>query len=235
MRENSLGWDEIMDSVEALQELEAVFRIEIADKEAESMETVGDLFDVILAKQPPGERGKCAGAVAFYRLRRAVGERTLTPASPIEFLNRRGAKRALAQLKDRTGLRLPSPRLARLGQFGCAAAVAGSLALVVCLVALSAGHASMMLVGAALLAVAWGVLATRLDRGLLPRGCETLGGLAKVAAAASYGVLVAQGVRAREAEMWEILTECLAERADMSAAEINRDTTFYAGQKCKAA
>lgn len=234
MRENSLGWDDGMDSVEALQELEALFRIKIEDAEAKTMETVGDMFDIIIAKRPPNQSEKCGCAMAFYRLRHAIGDRSLTPLSPIGFVNERGAKKVFLEWQDKTGLRLPPSRRSRLGKFGCATAVAGSLALAAFVVAFFGGHGSTGLV-AAFSAVTLGIVATRLDKGLLPRECETLGGLAKATAARSYGALEDFGARARAPEMWDILTECLAERATVSAADINRDTTFYTGQKRKAA
>jgi hypothetical protein len=235
MRENSLGWDDGMDSVEALQELEALFRIKIEDAEAGAMETVGDMFDVIIAKRPPNQSEKCGCAMAFYRLRRAIGDRKLIPASPIGFLNLYGVKRAFAELHERTGLRLPSPHLARQGRFGCAVAVVAGVTLFVLLVGLLCGHASSWWMLGGLLAMTAGIGATRMDKGVLPSDCETLGDLAKATAAKSYGQLADLGARACKSEMWEILTECFAESSIVPAAEINRDTTFYAGQKRKAA
>jgi hypothetical protein len=234
MRENTIGWDDGMDSVEALQELEAIFQIKIESEEAEAMETVGEMFDVIIAKRPPNQSETCGCAMAFYRLRGAIGDHKLIPASPIEFLNLYGAKRAFAELHERTGLRLPSPHLAQLGRLGCAVAVVACVTLFVLLVGLLCGHASSWWMLGGLLVMIAGIVATRMDKGILPPDCETLGDLAKVTAAKSYGQLVDLGARARKSEMWEILTECLADLSTVSAADINRDTTFYAGQKRKA-
>lgn len=228
MRENTLGWDDAMDSVEALRALEAIFEIEIDDDEAAAIQTVGDLFDVILEKRAPGPSGKCASAMAFYRLRQALGVARLAPTRDITFLNQRGAKAALKDLHATTGLAVPPARYAWLGTIGCAAACVGGLALALAFFVALDGHHCVWLLGAALTMTA-GIAATRFDKGLVPRGCETLGGLARATASASYGELVCHGARARESEMWDILTATLAARANV--AEINRHTTFYQGQE----
>jgi len=233
MRENSLGWDDVIDSVEALQELETVFQIEIENDEAEAIQTVGDLFDVILEKLPPGHTGKCASAMAFFRLRRALGQPQFAPPNDLTFLNQQGAKAILAALREKTGLNVPSCRYARLGSIGCAVACVGGLVFAVALIAFLGKHGMLGLtvVVAAAMTMILGTIATRLDKGLLPSDCRTLGELAKQTATASYGCLVRLGARARESEMWDIVTAMLAAHANVLPTEINRDTTFYEGQK----
>lgn len=237
MRENSLGFDDGLDSVELLQDIEADFNIKFEDDEAIAMETVGDLFDAILAKVPPTATGKCASAMAFYRLRQVLGDANLKPSSDLTYLNAPGAKAALADLQAKTGLNLPGVRYARLGNIGCTTAMVGGLASAVTLFVIFESHSpvALTILVAGAMAMIAGTAAVKHDKGLLPETCETLGGIARQTAVMSYGLLVRRGARARQAEMWDILATILHAYSNVPAAEINRDTTFYKGQKRKTA
>jgi hypothetical protein len=233
MRDNSLNWTDCLDSIEALEEIETVFQVGI--DEPEEIETVGDLFDALLAKLPPANSGKCASAMAYYRLRQAIpnGDDCFAPSSDLTFLNTPGAKQALNELREKTGLNVPSARYALLGRIGCGAAIISGLAFAVTFLGFLGTHGAPALacLGLAALVIAVGIFLTRLDKGLLPKSCKTLGGLARETAAASYGKLVMLGAGAREKEMWGIFTRLLAERANVPAEDIDYDTTFYKGQK----
>lgn len=242
MSENTIGWTDGMDGVEYVQELEAIFQVSFADDETKDVITVGDLYDRLLEKMPLGDPNKkCATAMAFYCLRRAFvrfehAER-LTPSSDITRLNALGAKQALKLLREDCGLSVPASRFTRLGDIGCAAAIIGGLVPLGGFFAYIGYHsASALVVTAIALAVlAGGALATSIDRGLLPDDCETLGGLVRKTAAASYGQLVKLGARARGEEIWDIMIGTLAERSCVAKDRIDRDTTFYSASARKAA
>ena len=171
MRENSLCWSDGLDGIEALEELEVVFQIAFDDEESAAMQTVGDLFDVLLEKRPPASHGKCASAMAFYRLRQALGGGRPAPSSDLTFLNTPGAKAILKDLQEKSGLNLPASRYARLGTIGCTVAWVGGLALVGALIAMLCHYAvaGLMILAGAVAAMVTGIVATRLDKGLLPR------------------------------------------------------------------
>jgi hypothetical protein len=88
---NTLGLDDDMEPAEVVDELARVFDVAISNEEAESILTVGDFYDLLLRKLVPGEGdGKCATAMAFYRIRRALRSlgygQDLTPATDLRFL-----------------------------------------------------------------------------------------------------------------------------------------------------
>jgi acyl carrier protein len=83
-----------LDLVELVIEIESAFGIEIPDEDASNIQTVGQLYDYILAKLPSPESPRCSSprclsAVAFYSLRRAltdqlgVARRNVRPSTPI--------------------------------------------------------------------------------------------------------------------------------------------------------
>jgi hypothetical protein len=233
MSENTIGWTDGMDGVEYVQELETVFQVSFADDDTKDVVTVGDLYDRLLEKMPLGDPNtKCATAMAFYCLRRAFTrfEHTerLAPSTDITRLNVLGAKWALKLLRESCGLSVPASRFTRLGNTGCAAAIIGGLVTFGGFFAYVSHHNAVTLVVMAigLAALAAGLFATSIDKGLLPDDCETLGGLARKTAAASYGQLVKFGARAREEEIWDIVTDILVERSCIAKDKINRDTTF---------
>jgi hypothetical protein len=81
---NSLGLDDDLDGVEIVKLVELAFDIRIANEDAEAITNVGELYDLLLNKIPRDETNrKCAGAMAFYRLRRALVDlRTANKLAP---------------------------------------------------------------------------------------------------------------------------------------------------------
>jgi hypothetical protein len=77
---------------EAAAAVEHLFHIEISDDEVEQIITVDDLYTLLLQKFPPNEDNqKCASAMAFYRLRRALSDKRprkeLSPSFELMSLN----------------------------------------------------------------------------------------------------------------------------------------------------
>jgi hypothetical protein len=192
---------------------------------------VGEFYDLLLTKISPNDAdGKCASAMAFYRIRSALrrpgqgdhlGDR-LTPASDIRVLERGGTKANIRKLEASCGLDLPYPVITRAG---CIAA----LGVFVAIMAASfffpvLGSASGALGFIAALIAAFGIL-IGVDPGMLPANCRTLGDLSIRAAAMNYGRLVKMGARHRDGDIWETLTEVLS-CCELPKAEITRETVF---------
>jgi hypothetical protein len=231
---NSLGLDDDLDGVELVQNLEKAFEIQIADSEAESILTVGQLYDLLLQKIPANESNrKCASAMAFYRLKRALkglGYEAPSPSTGLSFLEGRGAKISFKKLEHETGLRLPRPELSYGGFFGCLAVV-----IIFCVVL---GFSAFLhrryfsgingfTVVVVFIVVGWGIL--YFDPGKLPKSCSTLGGLARKVAALNYGRFIKTGANHRDSEIWNNLLELLSEYA-LPKSEIGRDTYFLQSQ-----
>lgn len=248
---NTLGLDDDLDSVEVVQVVESAFNNKIANEEAEAIVTVGEMFDLLREKIAGNATArKCASAMAFYRLRRALAARHagtgLTPASDLSWLRDTYTKKFVRALEQEAGLKLPRPGYSWIGRTGAAIALLGTFgALAAVFLALTtlffrhwngnaiAGSASVLLFGGLILG---GALAY-LDSGRLPEQCATLGDLAKKTANLSYGLLVKQGADASESRIWQVLTEVLSDFTSVPAGAITRDTYFLASalKKAKAA
>ena len=61
-----------LDLVEFIMEVEPVFGIAIPDEDASRLDSVGQLYDYILAHLPHRETQACLSAATFYRFRRAL-------------------------------------------------------------------------------------------------------------------------------------------------------------------
>ncbi|HSM94959.1 MAG TPA: hypothetical protein VLT91_02870 [Rhizomicrobium sp.] len=121
---NTLGLDDDLDSVELVQDIEKAFDIQITDAEAERTLVVGDLYDLLLSKIPTNDTNKkCASAMIFYRLRRAIRnlgiESELKPATDMHFLETGGTRSCFKKIEAETGLQLPTPQLMWIGNTGC--------------------------------------------------------------------------------------------------------------------
>lgn len=104
-----------LDTVELVMEIETAFDVRFSDTEAQSCRTVGDVFDLILAKSPGLRRNTgCLSGIAFYRLRRSC--LPLLDAQRAEFRPRTALLRLIrqddlpgvwSQLERLLGYRLP--------------------------------------------------------------------------------------------------------------------------------
>ncbi len=104
-----------LDYVDIIIQIEEKFNIEISDKEAITVKTVGDLHTLVLRKISSYNPDACPTSIAFYQFRRTLCEthgyarETITPSSRLNDLfpavNR---KTIWANLKSELSLRLPT-------------------------------------------------------------------------------------------------------------------------------
>jgi hypothetical protein len=230
----SLGLDDDLDPVDAAKAIEVAFDIHIEHAEASCIRTVGEAFELLRSKidQANGV-GKCATAMAYFRLRRALRDNEgivlSTPAddlSPLTVIYTKGFKR---KLEEATGLNLPWPEagwMTRIGAnvvlfAGVGAKVAGWL-----LPGLLGRFDDWILGGCLAVAVAL----VQIDPRQLPRSCRTLGDLARSTARLSYGKLIRQGASASDASVWRVLTEVLSILSGVPASDIDAGTYFLESQ-----
>jgi hypothetical protein len=232
---NSLGFAD-MDDVDALELVEQAFDIKIAATEAATLANVGDLYDLLLTKIPDDEANqKCASAMVFYRLRRALPAvyaiEKIGPSYDLLALNDISAKRLLRVLAKKSGLTLPYPSPGWVGWLAWCFAM-------VCFwpVALTAYVIFLVSLPKALigwLAAAWAcafvvmIALAILDSGRLPSGCHSLGGLAKKTARLNFGKLRELGARQSDLDIWDALVATLSSFNDFPVEKIRRDTFFF--------
>lgn len=223
---NTLGLDDDLDGVELVRDLERIFDVEISNNEAESIFTVGELYDLLVTKIPANEVDrKCATAMAFFRLRGALRrlgcEQTLAPAFEMHSLRLGRMKSILKRLERDLELRLPSTKPTRIGY------AASLFCFLVGLVGALSFHPSVPPILVGLFAARAVII--YVDPGQLPKNCRTLGDLAQKTAALNYGRLIKMGARHGRDDIWENLVEALS-RYELPKAEITRETYLLQSQ-----
>jgi hypothetical protein len=231
---NTLGLDDDLDGVEIVDELGRVFDVTLSVEEAEAIMTVGDLYDLLLRKLSPGDgEGKCTTAMAFYRIRRALGSvgygDDLRPASDLTFLEQGGIEPNWSKIAAQADLHLPAtastPTVGRIGL----ACIFLMPIMTFCFERTVSSAATGLALGVLMAFVVFGC-----DPGRLPANCRTLGELSRRAAIVNYGRLAGMGARHRASDTWENLLEMLS-RWKLPKSEIGRDTYFLESQLRKRA
>ena len=104
-----------LDYVELLLAVEDSFQIHIADEEADTLSTVGDLYKLVIAKLQGQDSKRCPTSAAFYRTRRgivetlAIDRRKIKPSTPLEtILPLSGRRKAWQDIQAATKLKLPN-------------------------------------------------------------------------------------------------------------------------------
>jgi hypothetical protein len=221
-----LGLSGDLDDVELVQDVEQAFRVRLPDDELSRCHTVGDLFELVAARLPSrANADRCATAMCFYRLRRAVlalaPDVQLHPSTPIEVLQGIPVKSLYRSIEGVGGLRPPLPYISVWGGFSLLLAVAAPIGLLLC--------------GApwwaAVLAVPVAITAYRFSPVRLPPQVKIVRDLVECVAARSVATLADQGARLRPAEAWKALQTVCADHAATPAGEIGSSTLLYASRK----
>lgn len=223
---NTLDLDEELGDVELIESLEATFDLTFARDEFLHAYTVGEMFDHLLTRiDTAGAGEKCASAMAFYRLRRALSaiapDTAMTPRTELTGLAGLTVKKLFIRLGQATGLKTPSPVLTPLGTIGLIAIFGAFLA--ACVLAAAAPRWIPATIAAGLL----GWIVMKIDGGQLGRDYVTLGGLAKTMATLNYGRLIKDGARGDVSTLWQVFLDVVTEHSPLPRREIARDTRFF--------
>jgi hypothetical protein len=103
-----------LDIVELILAVEDAFQIHIADEEASTASTVGDLYNLVVAKVQVQDSKRCLTSAAFYRTRRsivdtlAIDRCKIKPSTPLEvILPRDGRRETWRGIQTAMKLKLP--------------------------------------------------------------------------------------------------------------------------------
>jgi hypothetical protein len=204
--------------------LETSFSIRFTDAEVSAWRTVGDIYGILRSRVPSsGKRaGRCATAMTFHRLRRALSDlsidATLRPDTPMKGVAAFTTKALFNQIRARSGLRLPRPRVALWGTLGAWFILAS----VIGLITTAVFGPQLWLVP--VFAAALGIVLVRLDPGEVPPDCQTLGDLSSKVAGLNFGKLSQEGAEPRDKDLWNALVEVLSEDTLLPKSEIRRET-----------
>jgi hypothetical protein len=179
-------------------------------------------------QRPDAIGAGCASAMAFYRLRRALARDgsnpCLAPTTALEEIPSPSPKATFRRILEAyPDIRLPRLSLSAAGLCGLALLVS-AFALIVVLAASPRWSAFPAL------ATALGVLLMRYDRGRFPRGCRTLGDLARKVAGLNIVALTAAGACYREVDVWRAFVEVLTEHSSLPKSEIQEHTLILQSQ-----
>jgi hypothetical protein len=229
---NTLNWSGDGEDWDAIRSLEAIFEISFSNRELEALTDVGSLHDLVQEKLfRANDQGKCASAMAFYRLRQALAAHRpdvrITPGTALNVFRTPYTKRFFSRLEWQTGLKLGGPAHTWIGWWGDAFVLL-PLMLVLPLLAirLFVSFSSYIWLGPILM-LPVGLVLLWLDPGRLT---GTVGDLARKAARTNYGRLMKQGAKGRDTEVWELLVETLTMESRLKPGEVTRETVFFASQ-----
>ncbi|MFH1797419.1 MAG: hypothetical protein ABIK36_08915 [Pseudomonadota bacterium] len=216
---STLGLGGDGDELDVLEAVEKSFDIKILDHEAEFAETVGQLFDIVMAKASvdPDAR-RCATAMVFYRLRCAIGDPTMSPHSKLDEIVSHTPRQLYRRLAQETGLAMPSGSTGRLGSVCLYAMI---FLVPAALVTIVAGWTYWPVV--TLLAVSAAVLFwldARRWHG------ESLGEVSRKVAHLNFARLANLGARSAPIDAWAAYAGLLSDITGVDAGRIARETRF---------
>ena len=223
-----------LDSVELVIEVEKTFGFSIPDDDVAALDTVGKLYDYILAHRFEGTEQGCLTSVAFYKLRRALmsvfgmARSDVRPSLEVAAIIPARRRRLWRDLQEAMGLRLPSlvrPLWVTIlaTTVGCALVVAAAVRVT----------AWVGVAGAVLLALFFMcVLTYVLDKGTEPLAVEfhpafaDVGGLTKSILRRNYGAISDACQRTSADEVWDTLRALIVEQLGVRLDDVTKEASF---------
>jgi hypothetical protein len=223
------------ESEEYIHTLSDMFGVDLDDGAFERWPTAGDMLAEIEARAAPSEtNGPPPGMKAFYLLRRAIGDRSIAPSTPLATM--KGTWRAttfLVRLNRRALLNMPGAGIGVLGE----AALSVSLQTFVTLALLwsvlpneivSCGGSQALIVAPILLGgIGLAVLFGYLDGFRFRADLRTFGDLAHAVAQINLATLWQQGAARRRSDIWPALRAWLASVSNVPEQEIERASPLH--------
>lgn len=182
--------------------------------------TLGDVHRTLVAAFAEQRGGKCATAMAFFRLRRALGRRRgLAPSLDLETLAPRRASGFLKALGRQTGLTMPEAHGDTVQNIGAILMIGSVLAGAGLLTSEPSDYLWIVLAVFAL----GGAIAS-LGGSKFYESTRTLGRLAGRVAALNFGRLVKQGAHAGPDQLWAALVEIAGLYTDIPRDQLRPET-----------
>jgi acyl carrier protein len=223
-----------LDAVELVMEVEETFGFSMPDGDIVTLDTVGKLYDYIVAHRFDGRQQGCLASVAFYKVRRALmsvcgmarGDIRLSVDLAAIIPTRR--RQQWSALQKAMELRLPE--LVR-PVWATATATAVS-----CALAISAAVFLIARVGIS--GAAWGTLCTwciilyvsyqgtKPLAVVFPSECATVGSLTKSILGRNYGAIFDECQRTNAEEAWNTLRSLIVEQLGVRPDDVTKEASF---------
>lgn len=222
---NCLGLGGDGDETQLLKDVEQAFGVTITDAEAESCETIGQVYDLVSQKLQAGDAPNlgCPTAIAFFRLRRELrrlgNTRRITPQTKLaDLLPARRFKSAYGDLVRRVGFNPPPVELRP---------ASGAILMLVLIfgasLSLWLGSWAPFLSGVLLAIILAALLPTT-----VPKDMACLGEFARHCAAWNFGTIARMSGGVRANDLANALALVVRESCGTGfKGEINRDTRLY--------
>jgi hypothetical protein len=211
------------DEIELIELFQEAFGVEFPVEALADCRTVGDLHALLTTLHPPAlEQGRCASAMAFYRLRRALIAEGCTvklrPSTRLDELTGFSPWGLWRRVAARLDLTPPTPRPDWAGRIGRSLI---GLSLVFSLVGLFLGVPPVLL-----LFLIPGILLVLANRGDF--GDTTLGDWAEETANRNRIALMREGADRREASVWIAAVHFICFVTGASTDRVRRETRLIA-------
>lgn len=221
-----------LDGLELILRVEDAFGINIPNEEASRIVTIGDMYQSILPKLRGNYSAQCLTARAFYRLRQAlIGEGVATrsavrPQTPLDqAVPPRTRRRLWPVLTRRLELKLPALRRPSWLTLGILVAVGLWMALGLPAVERWAALPSLWVYGIGVAALCLAFMATR-PFATTPRGCTTVGDLARTMARDNFAAISRDLATVNEKEVWESLVGIISDDLGVRQTDLKAETRF---------
>jgi hypothetical protein len=222
-----------LDLMELVLAVEDAFGFSIPDEDVAKLDTMGKLYEDILAHRFQSENQGCLTSIVFYRLRRAmmavldVPRKNVRVATRLSVIIPRHRRRAWHAIQKAARLRLPP---LRRPDWVNAVLVTAVLVLAI---------ATPLLLGRTLLngAIVVGILAAvgggyLLSWLTIPLAfafqpfCHTVGELTLASLARNFQALHQEAGASNAAEVWDMLCRCVAKEFGIEAGGLTKETNF---------
>jgi acyl carrier protein len=223
-----------LDLVELVMEVEDAFAFSIPDEDAAGLNTVGKLYDYVLARRFRGKPDACLTSMTFYRIRRTllsvlqIPRATVRPTTELAAIIPKRRRRTWRAIQRASGLRLPFLRRPRwVVTLATLAALGFGIAMPVHLGLKPFGGGVMVaILSTAVFAYALSWL-TEFLAYEFPPDVATVGQLAKATLARNYRPLVAESQKpASDAEVWDILQRIIGEQLGVRPDQLTKEMDF---------
>jgi acyl carrier protein len=218
------------DATDLVIAVEDAFGFSIPDRDAERLDTVGKLYDYILAHRFQGKQEACLSSAAFYRIRRAlvsvlqISRKDVRVSAELSKLIPVRRRHAWRDLESATRLRLPQLERPSWVKLVVAAATFGLAPLAFWLLLPS-------------LPVLWlpfvpPIAGYVLLRATAPLAVElqpefaTVGGLTKVVLAKNYGAISDDCGCSNADEVWASLRSIIVEQLGVRPEDVTKEASF---------
>lgn len=215
-----------LESVELVMEVEETFGFSIPDEDAAALDTVGKLYDYVMANRFAGRPPGCLTSIAFYKLRRAlisvlgIGRNDVQLSSCLTAIIPTHRRRRWLELHKAMGLRLPE--LVR-PRWVTAVAIAVGCALVID----AATIIGIVLAFWIIWPVAFALyFVTEPLAVVFPRECATVGGLTEAILRKNYGAISDECQRSNAEDVWRTLRDLIAEQLGIRPDDVRKEASF---------